>query len=285
MNQIINNLNEWGLLKISGMDAKKLLQGQVTCDVMQISGEKSSLGAHCNPQGRVISLFYLFLWKENYYLLMPRTLISIAMNALKKYAVFYKVEMADVSHHFVILGAPQNQLNIISSDDIAIIPNADSTRCYVIGEEPIIRSIVSSISPMNSSEWKLADIKARIPTLYPETSGKFLPHEINLDQLHAISFDKGCYTGQEIIARMHYRGKLKTHLYLSQIQREVPLHPGCDISAQEGEKIYTAGTVVDSAQKEYNIVYTLITASEADAKNDHLFFAPEERNFFTLLNT
>lgn len=285
MNEILNSLNEWGLLKISGMDAKKLLQGQVTCDVMQISEEKSSLGAHCNPQGRVISLFYLFLWKENYYLLMPRTLISMALNALKKYAVFYKVDMTDVSHQFIILGVQKNQLNSINSNDIAIIPNVDSNRCYVIGEESVIKSIAPSISTMNGAEWKLADIEARIPTIYPETSGKFLPHEINLDQLHAISFDKGCYTGQEIIARMHYRGKLKTHLYLGQIQREVPLHPGSDISAQENQKIYTVGTVVDSAQKEYNVVYTLITASEADAKNEHLFFAPEERNFFTLLNT
>ena len=88
-------LSDLGCIKIQGKDAKKFLQGQVTCDVDKITTEQSSLAAHCNPQGRIISLFQLFLYRDAYYLLMQQTMIPIAMAALKKYAVFFKTEIKD----------------------------------------------------------------------------------------------------------------------------------------------------------------------------------------------
>src|SRR3990167_3633748 len=93
-----------GLLKVSGPDAKKLLQGQLTCDVEEVKHNESRLGAHCTPEGRVVSLFHLFLLQNDYYLLMPRSMVPIELKALKKYASFYKVELSDASAHFSILG-------------------------------------------------------------------------------------------------------------------------------------------------------------------------------------
>ncbi len=200
------NASFLGLLCVSGTDAKKLLQGQLTCDVNEITETHSSLAALCNPQGRVISLFQLFLFQENYYLQMPREMVAITSNILKKYAVFYKVKLHDAS-------------------DEAIPPfNTEK----------------------NLSEWKRKNIEAGIPAIYPDTSEKFLPHEINLHLLNAISFNKGCYTGQEIIARMQHRGRLKKEMKLMIVQLDYAPRPGEDFYS-EGK---IQGIIVDSVEFE-----------------------------------
>lgn len=185
-----------GLLKVSGRDAHKLLQGQLTCDVNDLSPTQPQLGAHCNPQGRIISLFYLFNYQGDYYLQMPRDMIDIALKALKKYAPFFKVELTDASD-----------------------------------ESSIIESLGSHLPTF---------LENGVAMIYPETSGVFLPHEINLPQLNGVSFNKGCYTGQEIIARMHYRGKLKNQLHLATCKSRA-LVRGNDIFDKNG----IAGKIVD----------------------------------------
>src|SRR5690349_5689035 len=149
--------SQHGLVKISGSDAKKLLQGQLTCNVDDVTTTNSCLGAHCNPQGRIMSLFRLFLYHDAYYLYLSKRLVPVALSALKKYAAFYKVELTD------------------ASDELGHIQSTIPLEPY-------------------------ADLQKGIAALYPETSGKFLPHDLNLPELQAVSFTKGCFTGQEIIA-------------------------------------------------------------------------------------
>lgn len=224
-----------GLIAIRGNDAKKFLQGQLTCHMDEISNE-FSLAAHCNPQGRVISLFQIMLIAETYYLQMPRTLIPIAIQALKKYAVFYKVTISDESEQAKSIGI--------------IIP----------------------------IDWKKRNIQAGIPAIYAATSEKFLPHEINLHQLNAISFNKGCYTGQEIIARMHYRGKLKKHMYHAHAVTALQLQPGADIFVEKKP----AGTIVDCVEVSYNHYEMLVIADETDAENQTLTFSNDEKLTLTI---
>jgi folate-binding Fe-S cluster repair protein YgfZ len=137
------------MLQVSGIDAKKLLQGQVTCNLDDVTPTSSLLGAHCNPQGRILSLFRLYWHAESYYLQMPAESVPHALKALQKYAAFYNVQLAEVASLDAIPEPPAN--------------------------------------------WKLANITAGIPAIYPETTGKLLPHEINLQRLNAISFNK-CIT-------------------------------------------------------------------------------------------
>lgn len=202
-----------GLLKVSGSDAKKLLQGQLTCDVNDITPTQSRLGAHCNPQGRIISLFYLFNYQDDYYLQMPRDMIAIALKALKKYAIFFKVELTDASDESSIIGNLDSHLPTFLENGVAMI--------------------------------------------YPETSGVFLPHEINLPQLNGISFNKGCYTGQEIIARMQYRAKLKNQLHLATCE-DVTLTRGKDIYDEKG----IAGKIVDYVNVKNNESTLLIITND-----------------------
>ncbi len=197
-----------GLLAITGSDSTRLLQGQLTCDVNLAPGE-NCWGAHCTPQGRVISLFQLHYTETGFYLQMPATLVPIALAGLKKYAVFFKVTLADVSDHWP----------------------ADF--------------------PRPALDWHAQLITQNIPSLLPETSEKFFTHELRLTALNMISFTKGCYTGQEIIARMHYRGKPKHLLYRAHCRTSTDL--------QRGQAIYTAQGA-DATLVDYDASRLLIVA-------------------------
>ncbi len=282
------DLSSFGLLQVSGQEAEKLLQGQLTCDVTMLHQGNSCLGAHCNPQGRIISLFYLFRFRDAYYLFMPRSMVSTAMNALKKYAVFYKAELTDASDALISIGYVGSNLPPdIAATSAVITPPAGKNRHIIIGEAATIKTLWETLARdteiTNAYAWKHVNILNNIPTIYPETSEKFLPHELNLDKLEAIDFSKGCYTGQEIIARMHYRGKLKNHMYLTKITSNVAPLPGDDISSLQGQDIRATGFVVDACREDKTNYLALITTDEANAKNEHLFLDHDYKAVFTFM--
>ncbi|MDR3477503.1 MAG: folate-binding protein [Gammaproteobacteria bacterium] len=290
MNAVTTNttidLTLLGLLHIAGVDAKKFLQGQITCDLNQISATQSLLGAHCNPQGRILSLFRLFSFHENYYLQMPAALIPSAIDAFKKYAVFFKVTLQDASSSFHRAGFTGDGLQKIfpllpeladttaPEDNLLIIRLAgDEPRYELLGDKNAIDDIAIQLQskaltdPLNT--WKYWNITAGIPGLYESTIGKFLPHEINLQLLNGVSFEKGCYTGQEIIARMHYRGQLKKRMYQARATASVCPLPGSDIY-EEGP----AGIVVDSCFDSKDSVLMLVICDDQSVKTKQLFLDP-----------
>ncbi|MSP53113.1 MAG: folate-binding protein [Gammaproteobacteria bacterium] len=182
-------MNDLKRISVSGIDAEKFLQGQLCCDVRAITPGQSSLGAHCNAKGRVMSVFQISRHDDVFHLEMPSDVIEDAFIQLKKYAVFSNVKL-----------------------DILPSTNTDAN-------------------------WHQHNIEAGIPRLYPQTIGQFLPHYLNLVKLGAVSFTKGCYTGQEIIARMQHRGKLKQQMQHLEFDLMLTLIPG--------ETINDLGQVVD----------------------------------------
>src|SRR5579862_2977338 len=222
----ILDLTELVLLCIEGQDAKKFLQGQLNCNLETISTTQSSLGAHCNPQGRMISFFRLFYYQERYYLQMPVEMLSLALVALKKYAVFFKVTLSLVNDFNTIgycgdqlqkylTNIPKNTDEIIESNGLLVLKL--SGRYQILGQTAPLSLLWEKMAADNqqvsADVWKQLNFQENIPTLYPETSEKFLPHDLQLPQLNAVNFNKGCYTGQEIIARMEYRAKIKNRLW------------------------------------------------------------------------
>lgn len=281
------DLSEFGLLQISGFEASKFLQGQLTCDVMAVTPTTGCMGAQCNPQGRVISLFYLCMLNECYYLVMQRNMIALTLVALKKYAVFSKVELTDVSDSLMIIGCQQNKISSFVTANTAAIPISPISDCYlIVGVESDVKSawqqLIDHSELMTSADWKCRNIHNGIPTIYPETSGKFLPHEINLPLLHAVSFEKGCYTGQEIIARMHYRGKLKNHLYRASISSKLSPLPGADVYTRNEHETYACGSIVDVCTASVGHYQVLLVLDDKNANNTPLFMK-DEKDCFTLL--
>ncbi len=242
-----------GLLSISGPDAKKFLQGQLTCDLEDVTLQESRLGAHCNPQGRIISFFRIVFFEDQYFLSMPSELVPIAMKTLQKYAVFFKVKLTDVSNDYYQWGYIGPEMPANKADIIIKVP--DGNRFHIITKNP---EFSANFELFPATEWKHLDMQALIPTIYPETSGLFLPHDLNLPALNAVSFKKGCFTGQEIIARMQYLGKLKKKLVYQQLTLpEVPQR-GTDIQIEN-----QAATIVDFCQLGYNTFDLLIVIARS----------------------
>jgi folate-binding protein YgfZ len=220
--------------------------------VEAITAGHSSMGAHCNREGRVLSLFYIFLFQDAYYLLMQREMVADTISFLKKYAVFFKVEITDVSDEWHAIGV--QHINIDTPNVVHI--SIANDRYIVAGEVNTIKNISWPVTEnITIDDWRNLNIEAGIPTLYAVTSSKFLPHEINLPLLNAVSFAKGCYTGQEIIARMHYKGKLKNRMVKAQVSDEFPLEPGMDIYDSQQVPV---GKIVDIAHQAHNNAYSLL---------------------------
>ncbi len=226
-----------GLLAVSGAGAAQLLQGQLSCDVLKASAQQPLFGAHCNAQGRVLSLFRLFHENDTFYLVLPRTMIAIAQQALAKYAPFYKVQLQDMS------------------DNTALLTRWVQTT-------------------------KQQDIEQGMPMVYPETSGFFLPHDLNLQQLQAIDFNKGCFTGQEIIARMQYRAKLKKQMYRVHLSSDSVPAPGTALYCGDADTSHHCGEVVDACQAAAHDVMALIVTDNAHARNQHIYLQHDPNNYF-----
>lgn len=239
-----------------GEQAAKFLQGQVTCDVREVTENNSLLGAHCDPKGRIQFIFRLFKRGDDFYLQMTRELIPHAINLLQKYAQFSRIKLEEGLLRGPVASAPQRVSAL----------GAPLPRHPSVNDE--------------FEKWKLENIQKGIPTVYPETIGLFTPHQLNLQLLNAISFNKGCYTGQEIVARMQYLGKLKQQMYrVSFIGQDVIL-PGTKIYNQNSQEV---GELVDSAfesQKKQQALVVLNNNAVAEA----LYIGNSPETILTMLD-
>jgi len=243
------NLLDLGIICVSGKDAGQFLQGQLTCDVREVNAEQSRLGAHCDVKGRIQATFRLFFYKDAYYLLLPKTVIPHLLQCLKKYAVFSAVNLIDVSQHCKIIGVI-GSLRTLKDQGYIRLAITDTVPRFILLTMPYDASLsfidsTGSTGPIN--RWHLLDILAGIPTIYPETIGQFTPHQLNYPVLSGVSFNKGCYIGQEIIARTHYLGKSKSRLYRLAFQSNRPFPPGTRLQNDEGS---TQGRVIMVANEE-----------------------------------
>lgn len=300
MNTLIN-LSCLGLLKVEGDGAHKLLQGQLSCNLDEIVAGESRLGAHCNPQGRIISFFRIFYYQHAFYLQVPAEMLAAAQTALQKYAVFFKVNITDASAKYGRLSfsglSSTEQLKVLIStlptkideeteyEEFFIIKLPGLTPHYeIVGDTNSIAELSEKLKTNQSThtgtlnDWKYLCISAGIPTVYPQTEIKLLPHEINLQLINAVNFNKGCYTGQEIIARMHYRGQLKKHLYYASVISKSLPEPGTNIYDDE-----SCGIVVDSCHYSEDTYHLLVVAAEADVQTKSIFIDAEKKQLLKFL--
>jgi folate-binding protein YgfZ len=202
-------LEDFGTLRFAGVDAGKFLQGQLSNDVSQLApGALLRAGLH-NPQGRVLALLWLIGADAGEILaLMPRELLPTVAALLRRYVLRAKVAISDASASYRILG--------LSAPDTAGVL---AGRRIAYGSRDLRELMVqSALEPppsapaMSREQWRALDIAAGMAQVYSATSGQFVAQMLNLDCIDAISFTKGCYTGQEVIARAHYRGRIKRRM-------------------------------------------------------------------------
>lgn len=247
------------LIKLSGPGALALLQGQLTQDVNALTPGGGLLAAHCQAQGRVLSLFILFQTKDAYFLSLPNHLADIALNALKKYAVFYQVTLTLAPENINVvttITTPEDTITALALAK-AVLPGGIT---YLLSEGQALRqAIEKNHTPESLADYELSLIQLGIPALTPATSGEFVPHDLNLIALGAVSLSKGCYTGQEIITRMQHKAILKKHLHHATLSS--PVREGDDVFIQGTEKI--AGRVINAASTDGKTYHTLLLLDDA----------------------
>lgn len=239
-------LNHSQLLLVQGADASKFLQGQVTCDLRELNNPITRLGAQCNPKGRILLTFRaLQISQETIALRIPVTMLEKAKQSFGKYIVFSKAKLIDAQHEYLLYGLYGNKATDVAQKIFQNLPyeNGGYTehggnfliRLDEYRYELWIRNtnitdfeqhIITVATQGNINDWHLMDIEAGVADICPETYEKLTPQEINYQLVDGINFRKGCYTGQEIVARMHYRGKLKRHMYRFSITTDQNLIPG-----------------------------------------------------------
>ncbi|WP_422909869.1 YgfZ/GcvT domain-containing protein [Pseudomonas sp. MAC6] len=236
-------LSHEGILAVRGTDASKFLQGQVTCNLNYLSDSHSSLGARCTPKGRMQSSFRIVSVADGYLLAMASELLETQLADLKKYAVFSKSKLGDESPDWLRIGLSGGD-DILHSLGLPLAAEADSVvhhnellalrlsdgraELWVPASQAaaVQAQVASQLPQAPLNDWLLAQVRAGVGQVMGSTHELFIPQMINLQALGGVSFKKGCYTGQEIVARMQYLGKLKRRLYrLSLADTQIP-EPG-----------------------------------------------------------
>jgi folate-binding protein YgfZ len=206
-------LADWGVVRVQGADAVKFLQGQVSNDVSRLVAGSSLLAGLHNPQGRAIALLRLVLADSDTILaLLPRELAAGVAARLAKFVLRAKVKVTDASSEWAVFGVELVDGERRGTDVPGTWALVSDTPARWLATVPIDASGAAEDSPASREHWRALDIAAGTPQVYAATSEAFVAQMLNLDIAGGISFEKGCYTGQEVIARAHYRGKVKRRM-------------------------------------------------------------------------
>lgn len=258
------SLNELAAISLKGEEQNKYLQGQVTCDVNAINEHSLIHGSHCDAKGKVFSVFSLIMRDNANLLIQPAATLQASLAELKKFGVFAKVTIEAVEHlsylavcgldaeitlkqHFSTLPSETSPVETQGSTTLIYI-DGKTPRYLVIDETDEISALASKLNIQTYSHavWNLIEITEGFPTLNTHAISAYVPQMLNLQAVNAISFTKGCYLGQETVARMQYLGKNKRALYSLKGQATSPINAESIIEKQLGENWRKAGDLLIS---------------------------------------
>ena len=282
-------LDKTATIRVEGDDRIQFLQGQLTQDINLISQDKALYAGFCNPKGRVLAFMLCYVAHESIHIQLDNSIKESILKKLKMYVLRSKVSLNLLEETFTSIGfvgtkalverniqIPKNHLDIVQYQDVMIIRiGQDSERYQLMGEASKVNEFIklnfSAYSTMSLDDWNNLNILDGIPDIYPTTQEAFIPQSLNMDLIEGINFKKGCYTGQEIVARTHYLGKVKRRMYRAFIKSQVDLNPGDQILNKNGEE---TGQLVRSA-KENNDKTNLLIELRVDQAHEALFIKNE----------
>lgn len=265
---VLTDLSQLVLISARGEDTLEFLNGQLTSDVREVSDGHSQISGMCNPKGRLLAVLRIFLREDTYHLSLPADLLESTLRRLRMYVLRAKVELNEAGDHLVRFGysGPETERRLhaalgdipgehdqaaLRHGVIVIRLRGPVPRFELCGPLTEMESLWTRLSPgaliTDTLHWRLLDILAGVPNVFAPTVEAFVPQMVNLDLLGGISFTKGCYTGQEIVARTRYLGKLKRRMYRLRTgpMEGDPPGPGTPVYAPDhGQE--PVGTVVDA---------------------------------------
>ncbi|MEK7811652.1 MAG: folate-binding protein YgfZ, partial [Pseudomonadota bacterium] len=262
---VLCDLSQFGLLKVSGEDAQTFLQNLLSNDIRDVKSSRAQLSSFNNAKGRMLASMLVWKSADDYLLQLPRGLCETMRKKLSMYVLRAKVKISDVSHEFVCIGLsganagaalqkvypnlPQNAMEVSQHETDTLLRR--DTQRFQITTTPqraatLWKTLGESTKPAGSPCWDGLDIRAGVPFVLPATQEAFVPQMLNFEVIGGVNFKKGCYPGQEVVARMHYLGTPKKRMYLAFVASETAPKAGDELFS-EGLEGQSCGTVVNSA--------------------------------------
>ena len=282
LNARFTPLDQEALLQISGPDTLTFLQGQSTCDTRQLNAQRALPGLFCNPQGRALADFLLVSLAADLVLLRLRRSISAQTAAtLGKYIAFSKATLDSADSSWQVFGlhgesaaaaaghyfgaAPGARYSVTAGDGFRLVQVDDdgsAFECLLSEDCPRREALIRELPAGTAAAWEALGIASGVARIEAATAGEYVPQNLNFDLTGHISFSKGCYTGQEVVARLHYRGKAKRRLLLGSVNA-AGLAPGDTLYAADGSR--AEGMVINVASGGDGVSRLLVCTSP-----DHL---------------
>jgi folate-binding protein YgfZ len=267
-------LSHLGVIRASGADVRTFLQGQLTNDINLVTPETSQISGYCNPKGRMLASFRIVQQGDDLWLMLPRDNLHDTLKRLRMFVLRSQVTLEDTSDNISCIELAGDCANNLQQQEglLYVAIPGDRPRMQIIGDKATIQAQVSTLADkagiIDTNAWHLLDIRAGIPTIYHATRETFVPQMANLHWIDGVNFKKGCYTGQEIVARMQYLGNLKRRMYRVHIDSDTQPQMGDDLYSASSRSGQGAGKVVTAApapQGGYEaLVVTQISSAEAD---------------------
>ncbi len=261
---ILTDLSHLSVTQFAGEDSETFLQGQVSCDVRQATLEQARLGSYCTPKGRMLATFLLWRSEEGFFMQLPAPLREAIQKRLSMYVLRSKVKVSDASEQTIRLGiagaaasaalaelggaAPQNDYAVARCGPVKAIRLPGQRFELLVAPEDaaaVWQTLSRQCTPVGSGRWEWLEIQAGIPMVTAGTQEQFVPQMANMELIGGVSFTKGCYPGQEIVARSQYLGKVKRRMYRAHLQSDVAPQPG-DVLFGQGPSEQSGGMVVNA---------------------------------------
>lgn len=284
-------LAQFGLLAIAGDDARSFLHGQLSCDVQGLTDVRATYGCYCSPRGRVLANFMLWQEPDGFRMLLPRSLIPGLRKRLQTFVLRAAVTLADRSDDELVLGlggpsafevaagmagpAPQGLMQVARLDRITAISVPGQRLLWVapLRWGPALwEHLARALQPVGAGCWTWLDIVAGLPWIEAAaTQDEFVPQMANLELMGAVNFQKGCYPGQEIVARTQHLGRPKRRLRLAHVAADRPPAAGDRLVADHGDQ--SVGMVVNAALAPTGGVDLLAVVQTASAASSAVHLA------------
>ncbi|MCU8005318.1 tRNA-modifying protein YgfZ [Shewanella oncorhynchi] len=291
---MLANLSHLGLIKVVGEQGRSFIHGQVTTDISSLATDQWRWGAHCDPKGKMLASFRTFAIQDALFMLMPKDAIEVDLPQLQKYAVFSKATLSNASAEWTLLGVAGEQASQFVKkhfgdiqQELTLIENGailkDAERFILVLTPDAAAALVaqSELSVFDASAWQALEIAAGYPNLAASHASQYVPQMCNLQAVNGISFNKGCYMGQETIARMKYRGGNKRALYIlrGHTSLQITLASGLEIAMEDSFR--RGGQIIEFVQRGNQVLLTAVLPN--DTPNDtQLRFADDEQSHLTI---
>lgn len=306
INNIVTDLSHLAIIVVSGDDAEDFLYGQFTINIKELHNSHCQFSAWCNPKGQVKTTFLIYRNDNNFSILLPAELKESFVKQLQMFVLRANVNISDKSDELIRIGVQMKDESILSSlidfvpkqpGDVTqgevIMDNdlhclridsaKDAHRFILIGtaarQIELWKELVKQFTPVGTSLWELLDLQVAYPWVTTQTTQKFLPQMLNLDLIGGLNYQKGCYPGQEIIARLHFRGQLKRSLCLATTTLDSQVISGDQLYADDNEQ--SIGTVINAQPA--NDKYYLLAVIDIDSREKKISLGNSDDPLLSLL--